>query len=185
MHWFVAVLLGQHPTDLVDVAAAIPDAVIDMRYATADNFVGEVLYPRAVCKLRRAVAERLARAADTLRAEHRRLLIWDCYRPISVQKRLWAKLPDPRYVADPRTGSVHDRGAAVDVALAGEPMPTAFDDTAGGKSQRAVALHGVRGVEAARLERAMVAAGFVPLATEWWHYDAPDAARYPLSDEPL
>lgn len=177
------------PAELVDVATVIPDAVIDLRYATADNFTGEVLYPRAVCKLRRAVAARLARAAAGLRAHDRRLLIWDCYRPRAIQELLWKRVPDPRYVANPKTGSRHNRGAAVDLALVdadGQPvtLPTAFDDFTKA-AHRARALAGARGVEARRLERAMRKAGFRPLPTEWWHFDAPDSARYPLADDPL
>lgn len=177
------------PDELVDVATLVPDAVLDLRYATDHNFTGVRLYPVARCKLRRAVAERLARAARRLRAHHRRLLIWDCYRPLSIQRALWRRVHDPRYVADPAKGSRHNRGAAVDVGLVDAdgkpvPLPTAFDDFTAA-AHRARALAGPRGAEARLLDAAMRHAGFVGLATEWWHFDAPDAARYPLSDEPL
>ena len=173
--------------DLVDVASVIPDAVLDIRYATKDNFTGDVLYPKAACKLRRAVATRLAKAADKLRAQDRRLLLWDCYRPSSIQTLLWKRVPDPRYVADPRTGSRHSRGAAVDVALVDKDgkavtLPTAFDDFSKA-AHRERALAGDRGAEARRLDSAMRAAGFTGLATEWWHFDAP--GTYAQSDEPL
>jgi len=179
----------QRDDDLVDVAGVIGDAVIDMRYATADNFTGKELYPVARCKLRRAVAARLAKAAKALRAQDRRLVLWDCYRPISIQKELWKRVPDPRYVADPKVGSKHGRGAAVDVALAdkdGKPvaLPTKFDDFSEA-AHRDHALDGDAGAEARRLEQAMTGAGWKPLATEWWHFDAPDSAKYALSDEPL
>jgi D-alanyl-D-alanine dipeptidase len=175
--------------DLVDVTAVIPDAVLDMRYATEHNFTGHTLYPVARCKLRRAVAARLAKAAAILRAHDRRLVLWDCYRPASIQAELWRRVPDPRYVADPKLGSKHGRGAAVDVALADRAgtlvaLPTGFDDFTTA-AHRDHALAGARGTEARRLERAMVEAGWRPLATEWWHFDAPDAANYVLSDEPL
>ena len=167
----------------------IGDAVIDMRYATADNFTGKELYPVARCKLRRAVAARLATAAKALRAQDRRLVLWDCYRPTSIQKELWKRVPDPRYVADPRVGSKHGRGAAVDVALADKDghlvaLPTPFDDFSEA-AHRDHALAGDAGAEARRLEKAMTAAGWKPLPTEWWHFDAPDSAKYALSDEPL
>jgi zinc D-Ala-D-Ala dipeptidase len=175
--------------DLVDVAGVISDAVIDMRYATGDNFTGKGLYPVARCKLRRAVAARLAKAAKALRAEDRRLVLWDCYRPSSIQKELWKRVPDPRYVADPKVGSKHSRGAAVDVALADKDgnlvaLPTQFDDFSEA-AHRDHALVGDAGAEARRLEKAMRDAGFKPLSTEWWHFDAPDSAKYALSDEPL
>ena len=175
--------------DLVDVANVIADAVIDMRYATDDNFMGKKLYPVARCKLRRAVAARLARVAAALRAQDRRLLLWDCYRPTSIQKEMWRRVPDPRYVADPRVGSKHGRGAAVDVALVdrdGKPvvLPTKHDEFSEA-AHRDHALVGDAGIEARRLEKAMVDEGFRPMPTEWWHFDAPDFASYALSDEPL
>jgi D-alanyl-D-alanine dipeptidase len=179
----------EKPGDLVDVSTAIKDAVIDIRYATKDNFTGSVLYPVARCKLRRAVVERLVKVAAALRAQDRRLLIWDCYRPLSIQKVLWKKVPDPRYVADPKTGSQHNRGAAIDLALvdkAGKAvtLPTKFDEFTEA-AHRDKALAGKAGVEAKRLAEAMQAAGFVGMPTEWWHFDAPDSAKYALSDEPL
>ncbi len=180
---------GDRPGDLVEVTSVIPDAVIDLKYATADNFTGEVLYPRSVCMLRRSVVARLAKAATLLRAQQRRLLVWDCYRPTSVQQLLWDKAPDRRYVANPKHGSRHSRGAAVDLALVdsdGEPvtLPTKFDEFSKA-AHRARALVGEQGIEARRLERAMKKAGFIGIPLEWWHFDAPDSARYPLTNEPL
>jgi D-alanyl-D-alanine dipeptidase len=180
---------AQHAADLVDIAVEIPDAIIDMRYATADNFTGKQLYPVARCKLRRAVAARLAKAAEALRGQDRRLVLWDCYRPTSIQHVLWKLVPDPRYVADPKVGSKHGRGAAVDLSLAdqaGKPvaMPTKFDDFSRA-AHRDRALAGDAGAEARRLEQAMAGVGFKPMPTEWWHFDAPDSASYALSDEPL
>ncbi len=177
------------PDDLVDVVSLIPDAVLDIRYATADNFTGRVLYPAATCKLRRAVAARLVKAAAVLRKQQRRLLIWDCYRPSSIQQVLWKLVPDPRYVADPKVGSKHNRGAAVDVAVVDQdgkplPLPTKFDDFSKA-AHRNRALVGAKGAEARRLAKAMRAAGFTEMPTEWWHFDAPDSTRYALSDEPL
>jgi len=175
--------------DIVDVAKIVPDAVLDLRYATKDNFTGEAVYPKAVCKLHRGVALRLARAAKLLRAQKRRLVMWDCYRPTSIQKKFWTLVPDERYVANPTKGSRHSRGAAVDVALADKDgtllaMPTAFDDFTE-KAHRKNALAGKAGREAKRLEAAMAKVGFVAMPTEWWHFDAPDASKYALADEPL
>ncbi len=190
----VVVMLGSAAaapkgSDLIDITTVIPDAVIDIRYATKDNFTGTVLYPVARCKLRRAVAERLVKAAAALRKKDRRLLIWDCYRPLSIQKALWKKVPDPRYVADPSVGSKHNRGAAIDLAVvdkAGKPvvLPTKFDEfSAAAHLDRA--LVGTTGKEAKQLSEAMQAAGFTVMPTEWWHFDASDAAGYALSDQAL
>jgi D-alanyl-D-alanine dipeptidase len=182
-------IAGPKPADLIDVTTAIPDAILDIRYATKDNFTGGVLYPKAACKLRRAVVDKLIKAADLLRKQDRRLLLWDCYRPLSIQKALWKKVPDPKYVADPAIGSKHNRGAAVDLAVvdkAGKPvvLPTKFDEFTK-QAHRDRALVGPSGKEAKRLEDAMLAAGFTAMPTEWWHFDASDAGNYALSDEPL
>ena len=180
---------GEKASDLVDVSKVIPDAVIDIRYATEDNFTKTKLYPAGVCKLRRSVATRLAKAAKTLRKQGRRLVVWDCYRPTSIQEKLWKLVPDERYVADPKKGSRHSRGAAVDVGLVDKDgkavtLPTKYDDFSEA-AHRDKALKGTAGAEARKLEAAMKAAGFVGMPTEWWHFDAPDAAKFALSDEAL
>lgn len=175
---------------LTDLQILIPDAVLDIRYATKDNLTGRPLYPFPAAFLRRAAADRLALAAAGLRAAKMRLVIYDAYRPLSVQKALWAAKPDPRYVADPAKGSSHNRAGAVDLALADEAgrpleMPSAFD--AFGPR----ASHGAKGVEAGPrrnaeiLKAALEKAGFVSLREEWWHYRDPDARSWPVLDIPF
>lgn len=175
---------------LVDVRTVVPDVVLEIRYATPRNVLGRPVYPAPAAFLRRSAAERLAKAADLLRAQGRRLAIYDAYRPLSVQKLLWAAKPDRRYVADPAKGSVHNRGGAVDaglVDLKGRPVPLPTDFDAFGPR----AAHGAPGVpadarrEAERLKAAMEKAGFKPLREEWWHYEAPGAREWPLLDVPL
>ena len=167
---------------LVDVAGIIPDALVDLRYATSDNLAHRPVYPAgARCLLLAPVAERLARVAGRLRAEGLRLRLWDCYRPLTVQRELWRLVPHKGLVADPAKGSHHNRGAAVDVAVAaadGGPvaLPTGFDDL--GRRARLQAVDGVS-PEARqnreRLRAAMEAEGFRPNRMEWWHYEAPEA----------
>lgn len=179
------------PPGLVDVAARLPDALLDIRYATAGNFVGRPLYPVARCLLHPDAAARLERAAAALRKRGFRLLLFDCYRPLSVQRELWKAMPKRGFVADPATGSHHNRAAAVDLSLAdlsGTPveMPTGYD--AFGPKARAWATDGVS--PTARRHRdllrgAMTAAGFAVNPVEWWHFDAPGAALLPLLDLPL
>jgi D-alanyl-D-alanine dipeptidase len=186
-----ALLLAAAPSGLVDVAVHVPDAVLDIRYATADNITGRPLYPVARCLLLQEVAGRLGRAAVALRRQGFRLLLYDCYRPLSVQRELWKAMPQRGYVADPATGSHHNRGAAVDLALAdleGTPveMPTGFD--AFGPHARAWTTEGIS--RAARdhrdsLRRAMTEAGFAVNPMEWWHFAIPGAASLPLLDLPL
>jgi len=187
----------QQPDDWVDVALAIPSAVLDMRYAKADNFTHQVVYPVARCLLRRSVAERLERASATLAAQGRRLLLWDCYRPAAIQKLFWELVPDPRYVAKPVygkdgrpvSGSRHSRGAAIDVGLVdndGNPvtLPTAHDDFSKA-AHRKNAKKSAGAAELATLDAALTAEGFKGMPTEWWHYDAPDATDFPFADVPL
>ncbi len=163
--------------------------MLDLRYATEHNFTGKQVYPVAHCKLRRSVAEKLVAAARLLRAQDRRLVIWDCYRPTSVQAVFWKLKPDERYVANPKKGSRHSRGAAIDLGIIAKDgsavtLPTEFDDFTEA-AHRDHALAGEHGIEARRLEAAMTTAGFVPMPTEWWHFDANDAEKFPLSDEAL
>ena len=185
------------PDDFVDIATVVPDAVIAMRYAIADNFVGRAVYPVNRCLLRRAVAKQLVAAATTLRVAQRRLLLWDCYRPASIQKEFWKLMPDPRYVAKPtfasdgtpRSGSRHSRGAAVDIGLADAtgaplPMPSAHDDFSS-RAHRSNAPRSAAASDYRLLDAAMTAAGFVGIATEWWHYDGAGADHFPMADTPL
>lgn len=180
----------EDPNPLVDVRTVVSDAVLDVRYATPRNFLKEALYPRAAVYLRRSTARRLARAAAALRETGHRLVLYDGYRPLSIQRRMWELKPDSNFVADPKTGSRHNRGGAVDCGLADKdgralPMPSEFDEF--GPS----AAHGFAGAgpearrNAARLKAAMESAGFVSLRAEWWHYTDPDGKDWPLLDVSL
>jgi D-alanyl-D-alanine dipeptidase len=184
-----ALLLAAHP--LLDAAPLVPDALLDVRYATADNLTGRPLYPVARCLLLPGPAARLARAAARLRTQGYRLVLHDCYRPLSVQRALWAAKPVVGFVADPATGSHHNRGAAVDLSLAdldGHPveMPTAYD--AFGPRARAGATAGISPAALQHrraLRAAMEAEGFAVNPAEWWHFDAPEWQGAPLLDVPL
>ena len=188
-----AALLAVAPAPpLVDVARALPDAVVDLRYATRSNFLGRAVYPPdARCLLLPAVTDRLARAAARLRERGLRLRLYDCFRPLAVQREMWRLFPRKGFVADPARGSNHNRGAAVDVGLAGADgseveLPTAFD--AFERRARADATEGVS--PAARRHRdllraAMEEAGFRVNRMEWWHFDAPEARGAPVLDARL
>jgi D-alanyl-D-alanine dipeptidase len=182
---------GKRAVDpLVDVGASDPELLLDIRYATDDNFLGRAVYDAARCLLVPDAAERLREAERRLRAEGYGLVVWDCYRPRSVQYAMWEILPDPDYVADPDRGSRHNRGAAVDVGLRAIDgrkivLPTAHDDFTPRAHRDATDLPPEAIASRERLERAMTAAGWIPLPTEWWHYDAPGWERHPLRDEPL
>lgn len=176
---------------LVDAATVVEDLALDLRYATEDNFLKKKVYPdTARCLLLPESARKLKAAADALRPKGYRLKVYDCYRPRAVQWEMWKIMPVPGYVADPRKGSNHNRGGAVDltlVTLDGQEveMPTAFD------TFTPAAHHGYAGgTEASRrhrevLREAMLGAGFTPNRMEWWHYDLPDAKSRPVLDVPF
>ena len=176
--------------DLVDAGQSVPGLVVELRYARADNFFHKAFYPAgARCLLLRPVAERLARAATRLAAQGFRLKAWDCYRPHAVQYEMWERLPRRGYVANPRTGSHHNRGAAVDVTLLRADgteveMPTPFD-TFGRAARQDAPAHTDLAERRAVLRAAMEAAGFRINRMEWWHYEAPEARGAPLLDVPL
>jgi D-alanyl-D-alanine dipeptidase len=179
------------PDELVDVERMIPGVVLDIRYATTNNFTGQRLYPSAKCYLRRAAAEKLQAAQAELVLLGYGLKIFDGYRPLSVQRKMWEVFPQPGYVADPKKGSRHNRGAAVDVTLirladgTELPMPTPYDDF----TPRAHRNFNDLPEEAIRnrnlLEAVLTRHGFVGLPTEWWHFDDANWQKYPLLDLPV
>jgi zinc D-Ala-D-Ala dipeptidase len=187
----LALWLGAGSAPLVDATEVIPDLVVDLRYATEDNFLGRKVYPEdARCLLLPDAAARLKQAADSLRPQGYRLKVYDCYRPRAVQYEMWKIMPQPGYVANPKFGSNHNRGAAVDLTLvtregAEVEMPTKFDDFT------PAAHHGYTGgTEASRKHRAvllkaMEGAGFKRNRMEWWHYDLPGAKKLPVLDVPF
>lgn len=176
--------------DLVDISKLDATILVDLKYATADNFLGDTLYTANICLLRRDVAQRLVQVQQDLKKQNLGLKIWDGYRPLSVQKKMWVKLPDPDYVANPETGSNHNRGAAVDVTLVDAngnelEMPTEFDDF----SERAAAEFSDVSATARKnrqlLQTAMKKHGFEPIRSEWWHFNDRDIKKYEVLDLPL
>ncbi len=183
-------LSAQRPDDLVNIKELDSTIMVDLKYATADNFLQDTLYSANICLLRRAVAERLVKVHRQLQAEGLGLKIWDGYRPLSVQKKMWQKLPDPRYVADPSRGSNHNRGAAVDVTLVDRhgnelEMPTKFDDFSPAAGSDYPHVSEIARKNRALLHRSMRAQGFRPTSSEWWHFNAHDCKKYPILDVPL
>lgn len=174
--------------DFVDVEALEPTLRIELRYATADNFMHRPVYPpNARCYLRVAVAERLQAVQRDLRPLGLGLKLFDCYRPLSAQRALWAVVPDERYVAHPNRGSRHNRGAAVDLTLVDATghelaMPTPYDAFSERAHRDYMKLPAEALKNRERLATAMARRGFLPLPTEWWHFDAKDYKSYPLDD---
>lgn len=174
---------------LVDVRSVVPDAVIDLRYATTNNFVGVQLYPAdARCLVHESLADGLAIAANRLRAQGNTLVFWDCYRPHDVQVRMFQAVPDPNWVARPGAyARSHESGRSVDVTIAGLDMGTDFDDFS--PHALAFATDGVTAEQQANrelLRNAMQAGGFTAYSGEWWHFDGPGASEpRPILDVPV
>jgi D-alanyl-D-alanine dipeptidase len=177
--------------DLVDLARFDPRLRFDIRYATAGNFMGRVLYPVARAVAQRPVAEALARVQTRAEAAGYGLLIFDAYRPWRITRAMWEQTPPEKreFVADPRTGSRHNRGCSIDLSLhqggTEVAMPSPYDDFTPA-AYRSNTSAPERALRLSRLLEAwMVAEGFVPLANEWWHYDWAEWRRYPIMDVPL
>ena len=178
LFFFILGCQKDNSLDLVDIAALDSTIVIDLKYAQEDNFLGRAVYPDTQkAYLRRFAAEQLVQVQSDLRQKGYGLKVWDAYRPVKVQEQMWEILPDSRYVANPATGSRHNRGAAVDVTLVDLhgrelPMPTAFDDF----SEQAAADYADLPPELiknrALLQQAMTGNGFTTIDSEWWHFDA-------------
>ena len=165
----------------MDVLSVSPEVVVEMRYAGPDNFTGRTIYDCGRCFLRRGTAEKVAKAERELLATGLSLKLWDCYRPLSTQKLLWSVVSDRRYVADPKQGSRHNRGTAVDVTLvdaAGHElaMPTGYDDFTSRAAHGETNLPAKVLANRRLLAEIMQKAGFRLLQSEWWHYDDPDGS---------
>lgn len=175
---------------LIDIHSVNDKILLDIRYATTNNFLKRKLYPVARCVLRGAAAKTLSRVQDDLTKQGLGLKVFDCYRPLAVQKLMWSILPNPDYVANPAFGSRHNRGAAVDVTLVDRngkalEMPSGFDDFTerSHRDYRGGTPQSLRNRQ--QLEDAMKKYGFIPLATEWWHFDAPDWDKFSILDIPF
>jgi zinc D-Ala-D-Ala dipeptidase len=177
-------------TQLVDIQTISPGITLDIRYATDNNFMRRKLYSQARCLLIASVAQHLAQVQADLERQGLGLKVYDCYRPLAVQKQMWQVMPDDRFVANPANGSRHNRGSAVDVTLVDRDgkeleMPTQFDDF----TERAYSNDKNASASAKKhrqqLKQAMENHGFTQLKTEWWHFDANNWQKYPLLDVPF
>ncbi len=170
---------------LVPIAPPEFDVDLHIAYATADNFTGATIYTRAACYLHPEAAECLEHAIAIAFGLGLRLRLFDGYRPSEAQWALWRHTPNPDFLADPRRGSPHSRGAAIDLTLIDQTgsaldMGTPFDTFS------PLSHHGSRGVSSeVRRNRLlllglMTDAGWDFYRNEWWHYQLFNARRLPL-----
>ncbi len=176
--------------DLIELVKLDKTIKLDIRYARTDNFVGKIVYEEARAFLQRPAAEALLRIHKKLKKQNLGLVIFDGYRPWSVTKLFWEVTPEDKrkFVANPVTGSRHNRGCAVDLSIynleTGEllEMPSDFDEF----TERASPDYQGGTIEQRKnrdLLRAMMeAAGFTVNSNEWWHFDYKDWKEYPIFD---
>lgn len=174
--------------ELVDLKVVVPGLALDIRYATANNFTGETIYTAPRAFLRKPVAAALTGVMADLREKGLGLKVYDAYRPYAATVRFYEVYPDTDFVADPRLGSRHNRGCAVDLTLVDlktgleVEMPTGFDDFSPRAHSRFMDLAPEVLANRQLLYDVMEKHGFRVIATEWWHFDFKEWERYPLMD---
>lgn len=173
---------------LVNIQELDSTILVDVRYATENNFTGQKLYETNKVYLIKEAAESLVKVNQYLKKKYNlRLKIFDGYRPLFVQKKMWAIMPDERYVANPAKGSRHNRGCAVDLTLVDSlgnelDMGTPYDDFTE-KSQIDYKNLPERVLQNRKiLQEAMTKFNFLPMRTEWWHFDYKGWEKYPILD---
>lgn len=181
--------MTQTSTPLVEITPQSHDLLFELAYATPNNVTGSPIYQKAICFLHEEAAEALQTAIEALTPLNLKLKIWDGFRPLQGQQALFNHTPDPNYVSHPQTGTrPHCRGIAIDLTIVDQfghelPMGTHFDDF------RALAHHGNDQIsEEAQRNRLLLAgvmsvAGFEPIQSEWWHYQLPNAAHFPIIED--
>jgi D-alanyl-D-alanine dipeptidase len=182
---------ADHDKRLVDLQSFIPGIVLDIRYATTNNFMHQQLYPVAKAYLRYPAAVALRDVQNELAKDNLGLKIFDAYRPYNITERMWEPIRNPDFVADPSKGSRHNRGAAVDLTLidlkTGEEltMPSGYDEFTNRARHDYFDAPESDMRNRDKLRETMTRHGFEPLPTEWWHYDFRGWQRFELMDVPL
>ncbi len=170
-------LAAQSDTLIVPLASIDSTIVTDVRYATTNNFTGQVLYSTDKVYIRKIVGKALAEVQSyLLKNFNLRIKIFDGYRPLSVQKKMWKIMPDNRYVADPAKGSRHNRGAAVDLTLIDSigvqlEMGTEYENFTEKAHYNYQRLPNNIKANRKLLRDTMMKFGFTPITSEWWHFD--------------
>lgn len=174
----------------VDIKTLDTTIVEDIRYATTNNFTGKVIYDCPKCLMRYGAAKDFVKAEKEFISLGYRIKVFDCYRPHSAQYKLWEIMPNKNYVANPDKGSIHNRGAAVDMTLVDSlgnqlDMGSSFDFF-GTKAFSTYTDLSPQIIKNRQLMwNLMHKYGFREIKTEWWHLYHYTCMRYPISDEPL
>ena len=176
---------------LVEIKKYVPGIALDIRYATTNNFMHQKMYKEAKAFARLPVAKALNEVEEELKQKGLGLKIYDAYRPYSVTVKFYDMAHDTNFVADPRKGSRHNRGCAIDLTLinlkTGKEldMPTGFDSFSEKAADNYPNLSKTEIANRELLKRVMQAHGFKIYRTEWWHYDYNGWPQFSLLDIPF
>lgn len=176
---------------LVDLKKEIPSLVLDIRYATTNNFMKLAVYRQARAFARKPVAMQLKKVQQELKKKGYGLKIYDAYRPYSATKTLYLKAKNKNFVANPKKGSRHNRGCAIDLTIINlktgreVSMPTPYDSFSAQASPTYSPLPAAIAANRNLLIRVMQAHGFTVLTNEWWHFDFNTWRNYDLMDIPF
>jgi len=176
-----------HDTVFVDLYQYSTDFVLDMKYATSDNFLKMKVYDCPSCFLRFKTVKNLLLANEEFKTKGYRIKIYDCYRPLDVQKKMWKIISDPEYVADPKKGSIHNRGGAVDITLVDKnnvelDMGTSFDFFGPEASHFYQKIPNAVLKNRLFLKKIMLKHNFNSFDSEWWHYNLRNSSKTPLAN---
>jgi D-alanyl-D-alanine dipeptidase len=173
---------------LVEITPSAYGVDIALVYATPHNLSGSVIYTDPVCYLHERAAELLKKAVHLAQPLGLRIKILDAFRPSEAQWCLWNALPDPEFVADPRRGSPHTRGVAIDLTLTDDKgveleMGTGFDEAIPQSHHAATDIPVIAQRNRFTLLGIMMAAGWDNYKNEWWHYQMFNSRDYPLIEQ--
>ena len=163
------------------------DFVYDMKYATADNFLKAKVYDCEACFLRLKTVTALIEVNKKFMEKGLRIKIYDCYRPLDIQKKMWKIISNPKYVANPAKGSIHNRGGAVDISLIDSlgnelDMGTNFDFFGVEASHNYPNISLVVKKNRRLLKTIMTRGGFSSFDSEWWHYNLKSGLKDKISN---
>jgi len=178
---------GLADTTFVRLADFSDGFTYDLRYATENNFLKEKVYECAECYTRVKTVKALLAANADFKKSGVKIKFFDCYRPNSVQNKMWEIVPNPQYVANPKKGSIHNKGGAVDITLVsldGEELDMGTDFDFFGKRAYHDNLDLPQEILDNRklLKETMEKHGFWSTRTEWWHYNLQGAHKDPIAN---
>ena len=183
----IALYEGINDTSFVKLTNFSNDFIFEMKYATIDNFLKTQVYDCDECYLRMKTIKNLIAANAEFQSLGLRIKLFDCYRPLDVQKKMWQLVSNPDFVADPKKGSIHNRGGAVDITLVDATgkeleMGTTFDFFGPEASHNFQGFSKKIRKNRALLKEVMLKHHFKSFDSEWWHYNLIDSSKDPLAN---